>query len=115
MTNLLIKLKLKGKTVGYLKIRDGFVWYRTDGIWRRYTGHEIEFDTAHLFVCKDKNKKDVFDGDKIKGTIRDCDSPVQGTIFWNKDALCWGMMVEYKTMKTPYCLFSVTDIELIED
>lgn len=76
----LFKLKEDGKTVGYLKIQGGILQGSIDGLdWHYITNQNPAgdlmlsneqwvhfFDTAHPFVTKDKNGKDVFEGDKIK-------------------------------------------------
>jgi len=70
----LFKLTKDGKTVGYLRIKEGKVWWQyteydklVNACWYEVrTGKPIDFDTAHPFVCKDKNDKDVFGGDKVE-------------------------------------------------
>lgn len=75
MNEPLFKLKKDGKTVGYcklLKYRDpldsvrhwrGWGYSKNGKNWEQQI---ITFDTAHPFVTKDKNGKDVFAGDKVK-------------------------------------------------
>lgn len=83
MNEHLFKLKKDGKTVGYLLIEDGFLMVSENGI-NYYSAYEqspagglkicqegnifslIDFDTSHPFVCKDKNGKDVFVGDRVR-------------------------------------------------
>ncbi len=70
----LFKLKKDGKTVGYLKIDRGLVCWRTTTLspalnktWHMvHNSVRIDFDSAHPFVIKDKNGKDVFAGDRVK-------------------------------------------------
>jgi len=77
----LFKLKKDGKTVGYLNIsKICMLMGSIDGLdWRYITNQNPAgdlqlsnnqwihfFDTAHPFVTKDKNGKDVFAGDKAK-------------------------------------------------
>lgn len=82
MNELLFKLKKEGKTVGYLKIRGGNLLGSEDGkrftfvteqnqsrgiyLYRDIGRPFIDYDSAHPFVCKDKNGKGVFAGDKVK-------------------------------------------------
>ena len=72
----LFKLKKDGKCVGLMKIENGEVYIQKpkDKYWDfQYVSSRskpeaniiIKFDTAHLFVTKDKHGKDVFAGDKI--------------------------------------------------
>ena len=126
MNKHLFKLKKDGKTVGYCKL----IKYRDplDSI-RRWVGwgyskngknwgqHIISFDIAHPFVTKDKNGKDVFAGDKVKGIVPDISSsPLIGRIVPNKNPLsCW--MFKYKFERKEYLAPApdLQDIELIEE
>lgn len=63
----LFKLKKDGKDAGYLRITCNAVMYKnktTYGQWLfTHSAANLEepsFDTAHPFVCKDKDNKDVF-------------------------------------------------------
>lgn len=85
MTEQLFKLKKDGKCVGYLKIKDGFIYGSPDCInWsciieqnpagdlRLLNNQWIEFyDTAHPFVTTDKNGDKVFAFDMCIGNLRD--------------------------------------------
>ena len=68
----LFKLKKDGKTVGYLELYGrpkGVIFSPfVKGVWVPYdvNNSAMDFDTANLFVTKDKNGKDVFAGDKVK-------------------------------------------------
>jgi len=67
-----IKFKLKnddGKTVGYLLLKLGTIFWKTRYECDEWTCNpEFAFDWAsiHPFVTKDKNHKDVFEGDKVR-------------------------------------------------
>lgn len=76
MTHL-FKLKKDGKDVGRLRITCNAVMYKnknTYGEWLfTHSATNLEepsFDTAHPFVCKDKNGKDMFVEDKIRWPSR---------------------------------------------
>lgn len=74
MNEYLFKLKKDGETVGYLKIDRGLVCWRHTTLsaainktWHTvHNSVRIDFDTAHPFVTKDKNGKDVFANDKVQ-------------------------------------------------
>lgn len=69
--------------------------------------HEIEGD---LFVCKDKNSKDVFAGDKVKSGKRVL------TIVWDKDCLQWRAGEEDNPYFAPLSQWAISEqFELIED
>ncbi len=86
MTELLFKLKKDGKTVGYEKCQldndyDAPKIYNTDGIsyhypkkcqWWYSNVYRLSWCTVRedhdekcIFVCKDRNGKEVFEGDKV--------------------------------------------------
>lgn len=122
----LFKLKKDGKTVGYLKIRGGNILGSVDG--KRFTfvteqnqsrgiylyqdiGRPfIDYDSAHPFVTKDKNGKDVFSGDKVKSGKRIL------TIVWDKDCLQWRAGEEDNPHFAPLSQWAISEqFELIED
>ncbi len=76
----LFKLKKDGKTVGYLKIEDGDIWFRGSGIWYRFRSYlgVTGFDEALPYVCDDKNGDKVFAGDKV--IRKDLISPHKGIV-----------------------------------
>lgn len=115
MTHL-FKLKKDGKTVGYLKIdpssRFGVLWQKLDDVWIENIHCPdlyFKFDTAHLFVCPDKNGKDVFAGDEVKwknpaGDEAEIEAVAKGGfLFWDVDGAVFCPADE------------VGDIELIEE
>ena len=82
MNDNLFKLKKDGKTVGYLQLRGnvpspataaekpltaivGLIWYNAEKTVMALQDIELQWDTAHSFVTRDKNSKDVFAGDEI--------------------------------------------------
>lgn len=118
MTEHLFKLKKDGKTVGYLKI-SGKIWWKTNRSWIEIDPQEgcSEFfeddngwDTAHPFVTKDKNGKDVFADDEVwfhwKG------KKTKGKII--KEGFFWKYESAEKYSRT-LCKFDIAHIELIED
>lgn len=118
MSELLFKLKKDGKTVGYLRIKEGKVWWQyteydklTNACWYNVsTGKAIDFDTAHPFVCKDKNGKNVFKDDSVWFHWRG--KKTKGKII--KDGLFWKYESAEKFNRT-LCKFDLSHIELIED
>jgi len=130
MEYLLFKLKKDGKTAAYLLIEDGFLMVSENGK-NYYSAYEqspagglkicqegnifslIDFDTVHPFVTKDKNGKDVFANDMIKGHYEASpghyDEIIGEVCFDKKDFLYRVGIVEQKR------LYQVCCIELIED
>jgi len=133
MTEHLFKLKKDGKTVGYLEFKDGkFVYSNEDGsyvspycisIWNGkvfsfqcpaygssyYEHDECEYDSLHPFVTKDKNGKDVFAGDKVKG------HGVWGSTSESKVVFSYKSGAEVEIGDNWVNLSRFRDIELIED
>jgi len=115
----LFKLKKDGKTVGYLELQ-GFQYPYPDhkpmfcGVRFQRVGEknwgktEMEWDSAHPFVTKDKNGKDVFDADEIKMFSR------QYKVVWDKREFGWYLQDEYKA-KFKLSYNNINHIELIED
>ena len=91
MTHL-FKLKKDGETVGYLGIANngktgGLVFSLSGDLWNHITqeGQLPQFDSAHPFVCKDKNDKDVFADDPC---LLHCFSPPKKVYpKWNQEYL----------------------------
>ena len=110
----LFKLTKDSKTVGYCK-------WTEDWGWKYYNDLEPENEfthflvaqtgfTAHPFVTKDKNGKDVFEGDSVKSGKRIL------TILWGKDTLQWRIRLEESRYTTPLCQWAISkQFELIED
>lgn len=111
--NHLFKLKKDGKTVGYLKFAErakGILFSPLlDGIWVPYDkgNPAMVFDIAHLFVCKDKNGKDVFADDEVDSIGNRC------LVMWHKVHLQWCLW----HIEGDYYFGQIrkTDIELIEE
>jgi len=125
MSKHLFKLKNNGKTVGYLEIyQDGIVrleYDRTSCPWV-HTGwpyhlqgflKEQKVTSVHPFVTKDKNNKDVFAGDKIKFLTPTMMRSTKGIVTWYEKLMGWIVLESEKDEK--WSLYSVHDIELIED
>lgn len=88
MDEHLFKLKKDGKTVGYLKIDKMHVLLNPihrPGYWCTYDSNLCRglFDTALPFVTKDKNSKDVFEGDYVSHD----NSEFVHRVTWNKNRL----------------------------
>jgi len=81
-------------------------------IEKSYTD-ECKFDLEQ-FVTKDKNGKDVFEGDEIKALVFNPLCRITGKVGWRDETLNW---VLYHTPNTPECvgLWELQDIELIEE
>lgn len=110
----LFQLKKDGKTVGYLKIdpksRFGILWQKLNDVWVSTIDCPdlyFKFDSAHLFVCKDKFGKDVFADNWLRLTFPN-GQKVAGKVVW--DFLSW--QIEGGVMLTN---FKQDEIELIED
>ena len=73
--------------------------------------------TEHLFVTKDKNGDDVFEGDSVKSGKRVL------TIVWDRCDMQWktkqqglSMVAEYYLPDTPLCQWAISEqFELIKD
>jgi hypothetical protein len=110
------KLKKDGKTVGYLEIfaEDGEVVFRKDliddmdcDIWEQGI---CDFDTAHPFVTKDKNGKDIFAGDSLKSGKRII------KVVWDEEYLQWRAGEKDNPYFSPLCQWAITEqFELIKD
>ena len=116
----LFKLKKDGKTVGYLElfVRTPYgypvLWFRNKE-W--HSGNNVQADSVHPFVTKDKNGKDVFAGDTVRSGKRVL------TIVWDKCDMQWKTKqpgrtsaAEYYLPNTPLCQWAISEqFELIED
>ena len=109
MTKHLFKLKEDGKTVGLIELyQNGNLRLQYDGTscpwthicWPQHLSKFLEekkVTSTHPFVCKDKNGKDVFAGDRIKRVPYEGDpnpKPYQtegrtGTVAWHHGFLQW--------------------------
>lgn len=122
MNEHLFKLKNdEKKTVGYLLLKCGAIFWKSRYECDEWTCNQefaFEWATAHPFVTKDKNGKDVFADDKIKGLYfwPDAKKPqtITGKVGWRDETLNW---VLYHTPNTPECadLWQLQNIELIEE
>jgi len=124
MTEHLFKLKKDGKYKGLMKIQDGEVYVQRpkSKYWDfQYVSCRvspeaniiIKFDTAHPFVTKDKNGKDVFADDEITGEYP-ClieTHKVSGIIYYDTEELMWFLETESESIVLSY----IEDIELIEE
>lgn len=125
MTEYLFKLKKDGKTVGYLQISeevdtlsttDPMAVYikKIGGEWRTYEldcgrPYKVIFDTAHPFVTKDKNGKDVFAGDKVRSK----DGLREYRVTWDERRCRWWLWGIDKAWAVNEPAWK--DYELIED
>lgn len=85
MSEHLFKLKKDGKTVGYLKLAKGWTQFQALGREDWYYPCDFAWHTAHLFVTKDKNGKDVFAGD----TLRSKDELRKYKVIWDERRCRW--------------------------
>lgn len=117
MTEHLFKLKRDGKTVGYCKWTEdwGFTYSLTsdfDKPFHHFAVAQTKGITAHPFVIKDENGKDVFVGDKATAIVWMEDLAnhrIKGEIIYHNCGYCIG------TSNTYYHLNDLKDIEIIED
>lgn len=123
MTEHLFQLRKDGKVVGYLQFRgttprattserppksiEGLVWYSADLQTMSFRDSDIEWDTAHPFICNDKNGKKVFGGNKVDSIGNRC------LVMWHKVFLQWCLW----HIEGDYYFGAVSkqDIELIEE
>ena len=129
MTEHLFKLTKYGKTVGYMKIVGGAVLYKHPpaekwaNAWLEWKTAIICFDTAHPFVTKDKNGKDVFARDLLNyDCCGDFHEKGIGYFVWDDDVAGWRLQDAEKKKRNFYygsdfngSDFRSEDIELIED
>lgn len=116
MSGLFAKLKRAGKCVGYMRFAPGQqveYWWSPDldSKTAQWGWHQnFQFDSIHLFVCKDRNGKDVFCDDWILFRL-DNEEPSERTqITWEEEYHLFA--VTYRGLKL---LFKRQDIELVED
>ena len=115
----LFKLKKDGKTVGYLELRirtsHGYpvLWFRNlshlDEGKEWHSGNNIQADSIHPFVTKDKNSKDVFAGDKLKSK----DGLRKYEVAWNERQCNWFLRGLSSSWAVNEPIWK--DYELIED
>lgn len=115
MNEHLRKLKKGGKKVGYLRISGGVVtggcdeWLEKYGdYWCSWSRRQIDFDTDHACVCKDRNGEDVFANDEVDSMGNRC------YVLWHQVFLQWCLW----HIEGDYYFGSVgtnRDIELIEE
>ena len=110
MNEHLFKLKKDDKTVGYLKLAAGWTQFQILGRNDWYYPCDMKWTSAHPFVTKDKNGKDVFGDDPVwlhwKG------KKTKGEII--KEGLFWKYKSHEGYSRT-LCKFDISHIELIED
>lgn len=115
MNEHLFKLKKDGKTVGYLKLADGWTQFQRIGRDDWYFPCDVKWTSAHPFVTKDKNDKDVF-ADDIVSHDR---SEFTHRVTWNKARLEYVLLhptTSAPTWSLGFCKDrEQKDIELIEE
>lgn len=103
----LFKLKNdEKKTVGYLLLKCGAIFWKTRYVCDEWTCNQefaFEWSTAHPFVIKDKNNKEVYAGDKTNKGIAIA-SLKDWVLTYTKDDSTYHWHINIKA-----------DIELIED
>jgi len=118
MTELLSKMKKGGKCTGYMNIHENTVEVRRAAdadeptSWHHFYSYDgcrkIDFDSIHPWICKDRNRKDVFEGDMVNMSIL---GEPQG----RAEAQLLPRIVQHLSDGPHYESPSVVDIELIED
>ena len=88
MTEHLFKLKKDSKMVGYLKLASGWTQFQSLGRIAWYYPCDFKWTSAHQFVTKDKNGKDVFAGDEVL-VYRGRENIGEGYVFFNDRFLWW--------------------------
>ena len=124
----LFKLKKDGKTVGYLKINPEGKWDELHpmedkfmfrpigeahkGKWYCIGYKCLDFDSIHPFVTKDKNGKDVFEGDRVYVFDK-----VACKVIWSSTHRGWAVQLCENPEGLPMSMssFYPKDIELIKD
>lgn len=113
MTHL-FKLKKDGKTVGYCEWTEDWGWkyYNDLNPESKFTHFMVAQTglTAHPFVCKDKNSKDVFANDPIWFHWRG--KKTEGKII--KEGLFW-KYESHEGYNRTLCNCDLSHIELIEE
>ena len=115
MTELKFKLKQAGKCVGYLRIatldgtdllihwsKDGSTW----GYWEQF--QTPAFDSIHPLVCVDRNKKEVYEGERVRIAIFD-------EVHGDGKAMLLARICQDTSAGPIYENPAFVDIELIED
>ncbi len=124
MTELLFKLKKEGRCIGYARFHKidasglalEFSWKpqqdKARESWEQK--HRFAFDSIHPWVCKDRNNKDVFEGDRVRIKTKSA----AGVVYWDKRQLGWWVWfkdVDDTQGQTCPLAGIVDDIELLED
>ena len=123
MIEPLFKLKKDGKTVAYSKWTEHLGWqYSLTAAFKNTFTHYVVAQTqpitAHPFVTKDKNGKDVFAGDKIRRVNYTGDpkprenAGEEGVVVWHHGFLQWSLKVG---SENSYLLNDLADSEIFED
>ena len=85
MTEHLFKLMKDGKAVGYLRLKDGWTQFHSTNFEKDqwYYPCGFKWTSAHSFVTKDKNGKDVFADDEVDSMGNRC------LVMWHKAMFQW--------------------------
>lgn len=126
MMELLFKLTKDGECAGYLLLEPVLaikgIWFKRffSSSWERCPQKIIDgdFDEARPFVCLDKNKKEVFKGDRIKRVNYTGDPQPrekagrEGIVVWHHGFLQWSLKVGSENI---YDMEDLVDSEIFED
>ena len=115
MTEHLFKLKKNGRIVGYCKwTKDlGFIYSLTPDFEKPFTHFAVaqtEDISAHPFVTKDKNSRNVFADDMVSFLAPNSDYKKTSLVEWTDCGAVVAADIDY----FPY-LGECSDIELIEE
>lgn len=117
MTEKRYKLTKDGKCVGYMRIADGYISYRSVTGKNWLARCVFEWDAIHDLVCQDRRGKDVYEGDKVRwwehGYERDS---FNGTVKWSALYAGWALVSEETCSQFRMAPQDrVWEIELIEE
>jgi len=123
MTRLLFKVEKDGKAIGYLRIdhiephnpKSGMaIWLKLIGEeeWVLYDWYDHHFDSIHLFICRDKNGKEVWQDNEV-WLKRNGFNPQKCTAIAAYESWVWLYWKDYSTYHWEVAI--PADIEIIKN